>query len=70
MYLEKWNDVGTVRQYSTEYEYSIEVEFHDASVHHAVQLDNTVSKYCIADLSTEALALASSAEDSGKRWEI
>ncbi|XP_069986368.1 WD repeat and HMG-box DNA-binding protein 1 [Penaeus vannamei] len=57
-----WNNVGIVRQYSSEDENSIDVEFHDTSVHHALHLNNN-SGHSMAALSTQALALACEAQD-------
>ncbi|XP_039923184.1 WD repeat and HMG-box DNA-binding protein 1 [Hirundo rustica] len=52
-----WNSVGIVRCYSDEQDNAIDVEFHDASVHHATHLPNSLS-HTMADLSTEAILLA------------
>ncbi|XP_045610408.1 WD repeat and HMG-box DNA-binding protein 1 [Procambarus clarkii] len=57
-----WNNVGIVRQYSSEDENSIDVEFHDTSVHHALHLNNSAG-HTMAALSTQALALACEANE-------
>nr|XP_053630498.1 WD repeat and HMG-box DNA-binding protein 1-like [Cherax quadricarinatus] len=58
-----WNNVGIVRQYSSEDENSIDIEFHDTSVHHSLHFNNSVG-HSMAALSTHALALAcESSED-------
>ncbi|KAK4305527.1 hypothetical protein Pmani_022588 [Petrolisthes manimaculis] len=63
-----WNNVGIVRQYNTpdskvnEDDGSIEVEFHDTSVHHALHFGNP-SLFTMAALSSQALILASEARE-------
>lgn len=52
-----WNDVGIVRARVTDSENSIEVEFHDASVHHGIHMTNYLH-HKMASLSTTVLALA------------
>lgn len=52
-----WNDVGIVRAHETDTENSIEVEFHDASVHHGIHMTNYLH-HKMASLSTTVLALA------------
>lgn len=64
--LQVWNNVGIVRQYSSEDENSIDVEFHDTSVHHTLHLNNTAG-HTMATLSTEALVLACEAQDDQPR---
>lgn len=62
-----WNSVGVVRQYvgDGDEDSSIDVEFHDTSVHHSLHLSNNAG-YSMADLSKEALLLASDGDaDSG-----
>lgn len=51
-----WNHVGIVRAHKTVNENSIEVEFHDSSVHHGIHLNNYLN-HTIASLSTTVLAL-------------
>ncbi|XP_057323397.1 WD repeat and HMG-box DNA-binding protein 1 [Microplitis mediator] len=59
-----WNDVGIVRCYTSEdnEESSIEVEFHDTSVHHSMHMSNYF-RHTIAALSCEALAMSCPAAD-------
>ncbi|XP_064097260.1 WD repeat and HMG-box DNA-binding protein 1-like [Macrobrachium nipponense] len=57
-----WNNVGIVRQYTSEDESTIDVEFHDTSVHHALHLNNNAG-HTMAALSNEALVLACEAQD-------
>lgn len=52
-----WNSVGLIRAYNTEEESSIEVEFHDATVHHPLHQSNALG-HTMAALSEEALLLA------------
>ena len=56
-----WNSVGTVKAYSEE-ENTIEVDFHDASVHHPIHISNAHG-HTMADLSTEVLVLACEANE-------
>lgn len=53
-----WNSVGIIRQYVTEDENSIDVEFHDTSTHHAIHIDNK-NDFEMADLSQQAVLFAS-----------
>ncbi|CAH8452078.1 unnamed protein product [Schistosoma rodhaini] len=70
-----WNRIGIVTQFRDTGEYqaeddasnqssggSIEVEFHDNSLHHSLRLSNS-SGYSMADLSLTALLLASKGSD-------
>ncbi|VDP32342.1 unnamed protein product [Schistosoma margrebowiei] len=70
-----WNRIGIVTQFRDTAEYqseddasnqfsggSIEVEFHDNSLHHSLRLSNN-SGYSMADLSLTALLLASKGSD-------
>lgn len=52
-----WNNVGLVRAHSSNVENSIEVDFHDASVHHGIHMSNYLN-HTMASLSTTVLALA------------
>nr|XP_056706893.1 WD repeat and HMG-box DNA-binding protein 1 [Euleptes europaea] len=52
-----WNSVGIIRCYNDEQDNAIEVEFHDAAIHHAMHLPNSLS-HTMADLSREAVLLA------------
>lgn len=51
-----WNDVGIVRAHATHSEDSIEVEFHDANVHHGLHMVNHLH-HTMASLSPTVLAL-------------
>lgn len=51
-----WNDIGIVRAHATQSEDSIEVEFHDASVHHGLHVVNHLH-HTMASLSSAVLAL-------------
>lgn len=51
-----WNHVGIVRAHSTNTENSIEVEFHDASIHHGLHMVNHLN-HTMASLSATVLAL-------------
>lgn len=51
-----WNHVGIVRAHATSSEDSIEVEFHDANVHHGLHMVNHLH-HTMASLSTTVLAL-------------
>lgn len=55
-----WNDVGIVTAHTEPNgDGAIDVEFHDASVHHALHLSNNYNQHNLASLSRSALALAS-----------
>ncbi|XP_041351144.1 WD repeat and HMG-box DNA-binding protein 1-like [Gigantopelta aegis] len=80
----KWNSVGIIKQYNTEEENSIDIEFHDAATHHAMHITNNMD-YTMADLSSEAVVVACVGEidsqskltcmhfgswDSAKEWTV
>ena len=65
--MQVWNDVGIVRQYNSEEENSIDIEFHDTSVHHAMHITNN-HNYTMASLSTEAVLLASESDVDSSRY--
>lgn len=53
-----WNEVGIVRCHAQENgESSIDVEFHDANMHHGIHLNNYLN-HTMASLSSSVLALA------------
>lgn len=52
-----WNHLGIVRSHNTDNEDSIDVEFHDATFHHGIHINNHL-KHTMASLSDAALALA------------
>ena len=66
VFMQVWNDVGIVRQYNSEEENSIDIEFHDTSVHHAMHITNNFN-YTMASLSTEAVLLASESDVDSAR---
>lgn len=53
-----WNDIGMVKCFNSEdgEESSIEVEFHDATIHRSIHINNYL-KHTIASLSSHALVL-------------
>lgn len=56
--LQVFNDIGYVRQTNTEEENMIDIDFHDASIHHAFRINNLLN-HTMAALNSEALVLAS-----------
>jgi len=64
--MQVWNAVGIVRQYNSDEENSIDIEFHDTSVHHAMHIMNGAG-YTMADISLEAVVLASEIDDDTPR---
>ena len=60
-----WNSVGVVKCINDDSENSVDVEFHDSSLHHAIHITN-MNLYTMADLSKEALVLAREAQ--GKKY--
>ncbi|KAK7103194.1 WD repeat and HMG-box DNA-binding protein 1-like [Littorina saxatilis] len=80
----KWNSIGIIRQYNTDDESSIDIEFHDTATHHAMHITNT-SDFTMADLSAHAVVLATASDeecnskltcmhfgswDSAKEWSV
>lgn len=57
-----WNFIGIIKQYNTDEESSIDIEFHDTAVHHAMHVTNT-SNFTMADMSSEAVILASESNE-------
>lgn len=53
-----WNSTGIITQFNKEEDNSIEIEFHNASLHHTIHLKNQYG-YTMADMSREVVALAS-----------
>lgn len=51
-----WNHIGIVRAHLTDTENAIEVEFHDASIHHGIHMVNHLN-HTMASLSSTVLAL-------------
>ena len=56
-----WNSTGIVTQHQAEN--AVDVEFHDAAVHHAVHLTND-DNYVMADLNPNLVALASEGDEA------
>lgn len=52
-----WNSIGIVRAHKNDTENAIEVEFHDASVHHGIHITNYLN-HTMASLSKSVLALS------------
>ncbi|KAL5009063.1 hypothetical protein ScPMuIL_014644 [Solemya velum] len=61
-----WNSIGVVRQYNTEEENSIDIEFHDTAIHHAMHISNSLN-YTMADISSEVVILAADKDDDTPR---
>ncbi|XP_078720562.1 WD repeat and HMG-box DNA-binding protein 1 [Lampetra fluviatilis] len=57
-----WNSVGVVRSYNDEQDSAIDVEFHDASLHHSMHLANNLN-HTLAHLSSQAVLLACEATE-------
>lgn len=57
-----WNSVGLIMCYNTEIEKSINIEFHDSTVHHSIHIPN-VQNYSLADLSQDAAVFATNGDD-------
>lgn len=57
-----YNEVGMVRHTNTDEENSIDVEFHDSSVHHSFRINNIIG-HSMAALSHKALVLASERDE-------
>lgn len=62
-----WNSIGIVHCYSTEDENSIDVEFHDTSLHHALHINNFM-KHTTATLTDEVSVLACEIQDEAPRY--
>ncbi len=54
----KWNNIGLITQFMKENDESIDIEFHNATYHHTIHLKNQYG-YTMADMSTEAIVMAS-----------
>ena len=67
LFAQVWNDVGIVRQYNSEEENSVDIEFHDTSLHHAMHITNN-HNYTMASLSVEAVLLASEGDSDIPRF--
>ena len=64
--VQRWNDIGIVKQYNAEEENSIDVEFHDTSTHHSMHIANA-SNFTMADLTSDAVLLATTDDGEGNR---
>ena len=64
-YFQLWNSIGIIKQYSGE-DSSIEVEFHDTSIHHPLRFNNE-SGFTMAALSNNILVFASEASGDKQR---
>ena len=58
--------MGIVKQYNSDEENSIDIEFHDTSIHHAMHIMNNFN-YTMSDLSTEAVVLATEGDSDTAR---
>jgi chromosome transmission fidelity protein 4 len=56
-----WNSVGLITQFNKEGDESIDIEFHNVSLHHTIHIKNQYG-YTMGALSTEAVILASSGQ--------
>uniref|UniRef100_A0A915HJG4 Minichromosome loss protein Mcl1 middle region domain-containing protein n=1 Tax=Romanomermis culicivorax TaxID=13658 RepID=A0A915HJG4_ROMCU len=66
----KWNDVAVIRQYNNDGESTIEVEFHDVTLHHAIQLNNVGTRFTMADVSAQFVAFCSQCDDGPARLHV
>ena len=64
--LQMWNSVGIVRCYNTESDNSIDVEFHDTSLHHSLHINNYL-KHSMAALTEQVLVLACEINEDAPR---
>jgi chromosome transmission fidelity protein 4 len=53
-----WNSIGLITQFNKDDDESIDIEFHNASLHHTIHIKNQYG-YSMADVSKEAVVLAS-----------
>ena len=53
-----WNSVGIITQFNKEGDESIDIEFHNVSLHHTIHIKNQYG-YTMGDVSKEAVVLAS-----------
>ena len=57
-----WNNIGIIRCHSEEEPASIDIEFHDSSLHHSMSLINQMN-HTMAALSDTAVLLACQANE-------
>jgi len=62
-----WNSVGMIRSYASEEDSTVDIEFHDAAVHHAIHLSNT-ENYIMADIGETAILLGSRENSQRRRF--
>jgi chromosome transmission fidelity protein 4 len=65
--LKVWNNIGIVRCHSEEEPASIDIEFHDSSLHHSMNLINHLN-HTMAALSETAVLLACQANEELPRY--
>uniref|UniRef100_A0A1I8B4G2 Mcl1_mid domain-containing protein n=1 Tax=Meloidogyne hapla TaxID=6305 RepID=A0A1I8B4G2_MELHA len=62
-----WNTFGIIKSLKdNDDESSIEINFHDSSVHHEIIIDNSSSKYVFGSISSDLIALASKKNANGE----
>jgi len=65
-----YNNVGIVKSHESDAERSLDIEFHDIAVHHALHLANH-DQFSLAALSSSVLALASAGDgESGSKLSV
>ena len=65
-----YNNVGIVKSHESDTERSLDIEFHDIAVHHALHLANH-DQFSLAALSSSVLALASTGDgESGSKLSV
>ena len=65
--LQTWNSVGIIRCHSEDEISTIDIEFHDASLHHPLHFTN-VMNHSMASLSSTAAVLACESQDDVPRY--
>ena len=65
--LQAWNSVGIIRCHSDDDISTIDIEFHDASLHHPLHFSNVLD-HTIASLSSTAAVLACESQDEIRRY--
>ena len=63
-----WNSVGLITQFNKEGDESVDIEFHNVSLHHTIHIKNQFG-YTMADMSKEAVVLASPGPQKGQDTE-
>jgi chromosome transmission fidelity protein 4 len=67
--LKVWNSFGVIKNYKSEGECTIEINFHDSTIHHEIIMDNSATNYTIGDINADFIALASK-RNSNKESEL